>query len=123
MAEEESDNGFFFGSSSSAQVAHSAVARRVEVEAVAASAFDRNFEAAEPELVAAAARPQFAEMSEEPTYTPLPRDYASDFGSGMRGGAEAEEHRAQPATALFTEGDEETHRDLDTPAFLRRLRF
>jgi hypothetical protein len=62
-------------------------------------------------------------MSEEPVYTPLPRDYASDFGTGLRAPAEAEEHRSQPATALFQETDEAAQRDLDTPTFLRRLRF
>jgi hypothetical protein len=72
--------------------------------------------------VAAVARPQFAEMAEEPSYTPLPRDYAPDFGSGTRAAAEQEEQRAQTATK-FPETDEESQRDLDTPAFLRRLRF
>jgi cell division protein FtsZ len=86
------------------------------------SGFDSGFGAGEPELVAAAARPKFAEISEEPSYSPLPRDYVSDFAGGVRG-KEAEEHRAQPVTALFPEPDEASQRDLDTPAFLRRLRF
>ena len=86
------------------------------------SGFDSGFGAKEPELVAAAARPQFAEISEESSYSPLPRDYASDFVGSVRG-AEVEEHRAQPVTALFPETDEASQRDLDTPAFLRRLRF
>jgi cell division protein FtsZ len=86
------------------------------------SGFDSGFGSGEPELVGAATRPQFAEMSEEPSYTPLPRDYAADFASSVRG-TEVEEHRAQPATALFPETDEAAHRDLDTPTFLRRLRF
>jgi hypothetical protein len=60
-------------------------------------------------------------MSEEPTYKPLPRDYASDFGSGAAEGAE--DRRTQPATALFPETEEVAQRDLDTPTFLRRLRF
>ena len=75
----------------------------------------------EMELVAAPGRPQFAELAEEPAYTPLPRDYAGDFGNGKQ--APVEEYPAQPAPALFSEGEETTQRDLDTPAFLRRLRF
>jgi hypothetical protein len=30
---------------------------------------------------------------------------------------------AQPVSSLFQEGNEEQHRDLDVPAFLRRLQF
>ncbi len=37
-----------------------------------------------PEFVAASTRPHFAEIAEEPVYVPLPRDYASDFGNGVR---------------------------------------
>ena len=71
------------------------------------------------------ARPRFEEMSEEPAYTPLPRDYASDFGSGMRSQAtHAEEERpaAEPAS-LFSEVEEESRPDLDVPAFMRRSQF
>jgi cell division protein FtsZ len=75
----------------------------------------------ERELVSAPARPQFAELSEEPAYTPLPRDYAPEYGGGMR--APADEYPTQPATSVFSEAEETTQRDLDTPAFLRRLRF
>ena len=86
------------------------------------SGFDSGFGPEERALVAATARPQFAEMSEEPAYTPLPRDYATEFSGGARR-AEPDEHRTQPAAALFAEADESAHRDLDTPTFLRRLRF
>ena len=48
----------------------------------------------EPEHVAAPARPQFAELAEEPAYTPLPRDYASDFGKEAQGPAAPEERAA-----------------------------
>jgi cell division protein FtsZ len=104
----------------------SAASRTKQAEAIPEpefdSQFDSGFGAEEPALVGATAKPQFAEMSEDPLYTPLPRDYAADFGAGARS-TEAEEHRAQPATALFPETDEAAHRDLDTPTFLRRLRF
>jgi cell division protein FtsZ len=123
--DDDSDDDYFFGSSSAASPAAARI--EVDAEAIPSPQFDQDFGSAfdpsEPELVAATARPQFAELSEEPAYTPLPRDYASDFGSGVRSGPETEEHRTQPATALFPESDEETHRDLDTPTFLRRLRF
>jgi cell division protein FtsZ len=77
----------------------------------------------EMELVAAPARPKFAELSEEPAYTPLPRDYASEFQSSVRSPAAQDEYRAQPEPALSSETNEEAQRDLDKPAFLRRLQF
>jgi len=83
---------------------------------------DRSVEP-EPELVAAQARPQFAEMSEEAVYTPLPRDYSADFGNGVRVSAEAEEQDAAPATPLFSPAGEEAQQDLDVPAFMRRVKF
>ena len=63
-----------------------------------------------------ASRPRFAEMSEEPAFKPLPRDYATDLGNGVRPAAPAE----QPLTALFAEKREEMERDLDVPAFIRK---
>jgi cell division protein FtsZ len=131
---DEADEGFFFASTPSvasngnhaAQVASADAARSPEFDSQFGSGFGTGSESREPELVAAAVRPQFAEkaqMADEAPYTPLPRDYASDFGSGVRGAAEAEEHRAQPATSVLQESDDQSHRDLDTPTFLRRLRF
>jgi cell division protein FtsZ len=114
------NEGTFFGSSTAAVAS-------VATPATAAPRFDPEFDAEfgtrEPELVAAAAKPQFAEMSEESAYTPLPRDYAGDFGSGAQGKEAAEDRLAQPAPALFQGPEEEAQRDLDTPTFLRRLRF
>ena len=111
----EEDSADFFSASAPAAATDSAGAQTPG----GTTAFD----APELELVAAAARPQFAELSEEPAYTPLPRDYASDFGSDMRGPVAVEEPPAHPAAALFSEPEEEAHRDLDTPTFLRRLTF
>jgi len=76
----------------------------------------------EPEREPAAAGLEFAEMAEEPSYKPLPRDYSSDFGKDVRGPAALEELR-QPATALFPDSDEASLRELDTPTFLRRFQF
>jgi cell division protein FtsZ len=119
---EESDDAYFYGSSSGAAVARVVAPAPV---ALAEPEFDPHFDSefASHQAHVAAARPQFAEMSEEPAYTPLPRDYASDFGSGVRQTTDTDEHHTQPATAIFPDQDEATQRDLDTPTFMRRLRF
>jgi len=70
----------------------------------------------------ASAPPKFAELSEEPAYSPLPRDYASDFDSG-HDSSSAEDQSPDPAPAVFSSSDDEGQRDLDVPAFMRRLRF
>jgi hypothetical protein len=88
----------------------------------APAAFDDSYVEAEPQLVTAAGRPKFAEM-EEPSYTPLPRDYASETGNGVHASEAAEERRAQPAGALFAEAAANAERDLDVPAFMRRVQF
>jgi cell division protein FtsZ len=129
----EPEDGFFSASSAPSAASRSTVTVPVQAAAPNSKAdFDEDFGSGfasgfgpgEPEMMAAtSAKPKFAELGEEPAYTPLPRDYASDFGSGVRGTAEVEEHRAQPATAVFTEPDEASQRDLDTPTFLRRFRF
>jgi cell division protein FtsZ len=77
----------------------------------------------EPELVAASARPQFAEMTEESAYVPLPRDYASDFANGACGPVAVEDSVALSNAGVFAEPGEEAERDLDVPAFMRRLQF
>jgi hypothetical protein len=76
----------------------------------------------EAEPAAPATSPQFAELAEEPVYTPLPRDYASDFGNGVRGPAKTEEP-AKSGTDPYAAPGEEAERDLDVPAFMRRLKF
>jgi hypothetical protein len=62
-------------------------------------------------------------LSEEPVYTPLPRDYASEFTGGVRAPAALDEYRIQPEASLSSDANEDDHRDLDKPAFLRRLQF
>ncbi len=57
------------------------------------------------ELAAAPASPHFAELSEEPSHNPP-----------------ADRHPVN-ADARFAAADEEAHRDLDTPAFLRTSRY
>ena len=88
----------------------------------APAAFDDSYMEGEPKLVAVAARPKFAEM-EEPVYTPLPRDYAPEAGNGVHASEAVEERRSQPAGALFAEAAANAERDLDVPAFMRRVQF
>jgi cell division protein FtsZ len=120
---EESEEAFFFASSAPSIGSNAgAAAHAMQSHSIPEPEFDPVFGSSEP--AAAASRPQFAEMAEEPVYTPLPRDYASDFVGGVRRDAEVVQERAQPVAALVPEADdEETQRDLDTPTFLRRLRF
>ncbi len=77
------------------------------------------FESEELEPEAAPARPKFAELSEEPAYTPLPRDYASRYPSDMSGQAAPDNRDAEHSS----EAGEDAQRDLDTPAFMRRMQF
>ena len=79
--------------------------------------------AEEPAFVPAASRPQFAELAEEPVYTPLPRDYASDFGNGLGRPEEADDREAHTIASPLSAPAEEPERDLDVPAFMRRLKF
>jgi cell division protein FtsZ len=83
---------------------------------------------AESELVSAPARPKFAEMIEEPGYTPLPRDYAGDVGNTVHAAdpfqdQRVADHRPQPVAAVFADPAAEQERDLDVPTFMRRLQF
>lgn len=68
-------------------------------------------------------RPQFAELSETPAYTPLPRDFASDLGDPVQNAAVVAIQPEAAATSLFAEQGTETDRDLDVPAFMRRIQF
>jgi cell division protein FtsZ len=77
--------------------------------------------AEEVESVGAPARPHFAELAEDQAYKPLPKDFASEFESAAR--ASADEHAPQYAAPGVTEAGEEAERDLDVPAFMRRLQF
>jgi cell division protein FtsZ len=81
-----------------------------------------NFDS-EPEFVVAAARNGRAEVAEETTFTPLPRDYAADFGNSMRSSVITEEHISQPAVSPLPAASGEEERDLDVPTFMRRMKF
>jgi cell division protein FtsZ len=89
------------------------------------AAAEEPFPEPEPELVGVAARAKYQELAEDPVFTPLPRDYAAEFGSGLRSPAmrAPEAHGTQEETSLFPEPDEQAQRDLDVPAFMRRSQF
>jgi cell division protein FtsZ len=105
----EADDALFFSSSTPAVATTVSVAPPDMISA--------------EEPAAVPERPRFEELCEEPPYTPLPRDYASDFDGGPRAPAAMEEHRAQPAATLLSETDEEAQRDLDVPTVMRRSSY
>ena len=74
------------------------------------------------------ARPKFEELAADSDAAPQPRDYAGDFREGAtlevrQFESASEQLTAGPVSSLFQDGNEEQHRDLDVPAFLRRLQF
>lgn len=75
------------------------------------------------ETSASSTRPKFAELAEEPTYTPLPRDYAPEMGDEMPSAVIVDEPTAKADSSLFAEPPDQPERDLDVPAFMRRLQF
>jgi cell division protein FtsZ len=62
------------------------------------------------------ARPKFAELCEDPAFKPLPRDYATDLGNGVRPTADERQ-------ALVADKAEDPDRDLEVPTFMRRVQF
>ena len=86
---------------------------------VTASAAPRKSRAAEEtELVSAAARPKFAELSEPPT-----QEYVSEPETRTRSSAPADDWATPSAGVRITEPDGGAERDLDVPAFMRRIQF
>ncbi len=57
-----------------------------------------------------------------PATRPFPRDYATDLGNGAAGPA-AVDDRTGPGEPNFSENSDAAEKDLDVPAFMRRLRF
>jgi cell division protein FtsZ len=54
---------------------------------------------------------------------PAPRDYAAEFAETSRAVAEPPAPAAQPGASTLAEQAEKHDRDLDVPAFLRRIKF
>jgi cell division protein FtsZ len=113
----ENDAAFFY--SSSPAVATTVTVSESSMEYVAA---ESEFAPIEAEVTATTG-PEFGEVSSESGSNPAPRDYVSDFKEDMGIQEVREAQNAQPASVLFTETEPEQHRDLDVPAFLRRLKF
>ena len=119
--EEKSESAYFFSS-------EPAVATSVTVSGGPAS-LDRAFEP-EPETVATTAH--LEDMEQESAQARQPGDYAHDFTEGLnvqpaqvqpvQTHPVQEQHAAEPE-ALFPQASEAEQRDLDVPAFLRRLQF
>ncbi len=109
---EDEDEGPVFVAASAAVMEPAIVASEVE-------RFEKLFADQKPAPMPA--HPRFAELSEDPAYKPLPRDYATDLGNGVRTSAAEEQHA--PAASLFAEKPEEMDRDLEVPAFMRRMQF
>jgi cell division protein FtsZ len=68
-------------------------------------------------------RSQFDELNGEPLFTPFGRDFGRDFDTGLPALTALDDFHPQQAAALFTEADEDSLRELDTPTFMRRLQF
>ena len=75
----------------------------------------------ETETVGVLGHPHFEELDEDPTYTPSPRNFASELESASR--ASADDRTPQHVAPSVTEIGDEAERDLDVPAFMRRLQF
>jgi cell division protein FtsZ len=115
---EETDESFFFSSSTPA------VATTVTV----APAKTQPEREPEPELPAQApeSAPEPSQMDEDQAQARRPQDYAADYTPNTNVEAGPEEHPGAPEPSLFPQADSEepeSERDLDVPAFLRRLQF
>ena len=110
----EQDTAFFFASSAPA------VATSVTVAPPAKMAVEPELE---PEIVMAPVEPRFGELPDETAFTPAPRDYATDFDDNAHSRAGLNEPESSAPPSLFPEAGEEEQRDLDVPAFLRRVKF
>jgi cell division protein FtsZ len=84
-------------------------------------------ESDEPAFFAASApaarKTGVSEMSEAAAYTPLPRDFASDFDAADAASDAIEEPAPTTVSAHIADSNEEPERDLDVPTFMRRLQF
>jgi len=115
--EEEPGEGIFFSEP------EPAVVHPIRVAVPIAEA-DPSFEPVSFEREPVAVKSQLDEMDksiDEPAYTPLPRDYATELAGNLRG--PGEELNNHPTPSLFPEANEESERDLDVPAFMRRSQF
>ena len=68
-------------------------------------------------------RPQFEELEAMTGVAVLPRDFAPEIGDTVQSLAMVSTESETASAALFAEPATEAERDLDVPAFMRRLRF
>jgi cell division protein FtsZ len=66
---------------------------------------------------------QAREIDTAASYTPLPRDFAQGLGDAVVNVAAVATQPETSGASLFTEPSEDSERDLDVPAFMRRLQF
>jgi len=109
--EDEEDKAFFFASAKPAVATTVTFAPPIKVAAPEP----------EPEPEAEPAVARFHELAEEAVETQKAPDYAAAFTVDPR--AEAESLDSPGSPPLFQDRSEEPQRDLDVPAFLRRLKF
>jgi cell division protein FtsZ len=124
-AAENNEDGFFFAAAAPNVTTTVTVAAP---HSMAASGEAMEF-AMERESASAAATEQFEAVESEPEFRTPPRDYVGDFmvTPHQPVDEQAEERMAEqaqgPEPSLFPESSAEPERDLDVPAFLRRLKF
>ncbi|HEX4756730.1 MAG TPA: cell division protein FtsZ [Terracidiphilus sp.] len=112
---DKADAAFFFASSTPAMAT---------TVTVAATAPDKNAEFEREQAdKAAPAESQIGVPAEEAGSNPHTRDHAGDFSKNLGAPAVQGEQGTQPVASLFVEGEEEQQRDLDVPAFMRRMKF
>jgi cell division protein FtsZ len=112
-AADKADAAFFFASSTPA------VATTVTV---AAQAPDKKIEFEREQADKAALTGSQSGVRVEQAGSNPPGDFAGDFSENLGTPAVHHEQETQPVASLFVEGEEQA-RDLDVPAFMRRMKF
>jgi cell division protein FtsZ len=121
--EDSANEQAFFFSSATPQVATTvtvAAPARPEPEMVPEAVSEMTVE---PLVLPDAHQGHFVNQVTEKEMREQPRDYASDLVQALRNASEQREMSAPAATPLFAESSAVAERDLDVPAFLRRLKF
>jgi len=124
--EEDSEDAFFYSSTVPAvatTVTVSAPVHRIPAEPVQ-ELVEQNAAASglrSSEALLLDQRAHFDQQAGEADFRQPPRDYAPDMGDAPH--ASTENRGASSDPSLFSEDKDEAGRDLDVPAFLRRLQF
>ena len=94
----------------------SAFAQAAPAESVAVAANQGTRESMRP-------RPQFEELNAATQVAALPRDFAPELDDGVQKFATVTSQPEATGASLFAEPAPELERDLDVPAFMRRIQF